>query len=165
MALTLEVRPTWPGAKQLAKLGTHRADLTGPEVDPIFENVADVLSDIAPELRARFNNGAHPQDRRSHAQSLARRRIPITGIDSKFGNWTRERMPLVKSRAFWEKQDEEFDPTPSGSGVWRLGRLRGYPGADPLPRIFQPMGLTMMSGSILDLPMRGQGTTGRFAVS
>lgn len=61
MALTLDARPAWPEAKPLAKLGALRADLSGPEVGEIFENVADVLSDIAPELKGRFDDGAHPE--------------------------------------------------------------------------------------------------------
>lgn len=61
MALTLDARPTWPDAKGLTKLGMLRTGLSMRSISTIFENVSDVLSDIAPDLKARFDDGQHPQ--------------------------------------------------------------------------------------------------------
>jgi serine/threonine-protein kinase HipA len=61
MALTLDARPTWPEAKQLVQLGTLRARLTAPAVNEILGNVADVLSEIAPDLKSHFDQTQHPE--------------------------------------------------------------------------------------------------------
>jgi len=61
MALTLDARPAWPDPKQLIRLGSTRADLTVPQINAIFDNVADTLSDIAPEVKAHFDQTAHPE--------------------------------------------------------------------------------------------------------
>jgi serine/threonine-protein kinase HipA len=58
MALTLGGSTNWPNRKALTVLGQTRSDLTSQAVKRIFEEVADALSTITPDMKAHFKTNA-----------------------------------------------------------------------------------------------------------
>jgi len=61
MALTLEGSKKWPDRRKLIKLGQARADLGATFISTIFEETADVISDVSPEVEKYFKkNSKHP---------------------------------------------------------------------------------------------------------
>ncbi len=54
MALTLNGSTDWPDRKALTRLGHTRCDLALPVIEAVFEETADVLSKIAPEIDRYF---------------------------------------------------------------------------------------------------------------
>ena len=61
MALTLSGSTNWPDRKALTLLGQTRCDLSSQTINRIFEETADALSKIAPDVVTYFKNAAvHP---------------------------------------------------------------------------------------------------------
>jgi serine/threonine-protein kinase HipA len=54
MALTLDGSKKWPDRRRLIKLGQTRADLGATLISRIFEETADVISDVSPEVEKFF---------------------------------------------------------------------------------------------------------------
>jgi serine/threonine-protein kinase HipA len=54
MALTLEGSKKWPDRRTLIKLGQTRADLGATFISRIFEETADAIADVGPELEKYF---------------------------------------------------------------------------------------------------------------
>jgi serine/threonine-protein kinase HipA len=62
MALTLEGSKKWPDRRMLTKLGQTRADLGATAIARIFEETADVISDVSAELETHFKKKTkHPE--------------------------------------------------------------------------------------------------------
>lgn len=61
MALTLDGSSHWPDARALLRLGQTRADLSAPQVESVFEAVADTLADVTPDLLRRFKASKVPE--------------------------------------------------------------------------------------------------------
>jgi serine/threonine-protein kinase HipA len=62
MALTLNGSTAWPDPKALTRLGQTRCDLSLPAIKAIFEETADVLANIAPDIRRYFKDTATYRD-------------------------------------------------------------------------------------------------------
>jgi serine/threonine-protein kinase HipA len=61
MALTLEGSKKWPDRRKLIKLGQTRADLGATFISRIFEETADVISDVSSEVEKYFKEKSkHP---------------------------------------------------------------------------------------------------------
>jgi serine/threonine-protein kinase HipA len=58
MALTLNGSTNWPDRKALTRLGQTRCDLSLSVINTAFEQAADVLATLAPEVRMYFNGAA-----------------------------------------------------------------------------------------------------------
>jgi serine/threonine-protein kinase HipA len=56
MALTLEGSKKWPDRRRLIKLGQTRADLGAAFISRIFEETADVISDVSFEVEKYFKD-------------------------------------------------------------------------------------------------------------
>jgi serine/threonine-protein kinase HipA len=54
MALTLDGSKKWPDRRRLIKLGQTRADLGATLISRIFEETADVISDVSPQVKKFF---------------------------------------------------------------------------------------------------------------
>jgi serine/threonine-protein kinase HipA len=54
MALTLEGSKKWPDRRSLIRLGQTRADLGATFISQIFEETADAISDMSPEVERYF---------------------------------------------------------------------------------------------------------------
>jgi serine/threonine-protein kinase HipA len=52
MALTLNGTTRWPEARDLQRMGETRMGAAPARVRPVFERVADAMSDVAGEVRA-----------------------------------------------------------------------------------------------------------------
>jgi serine/threonine-protein kinase HipA len=62
MALTLEGSKKWPDRRTLIRLGQVRADLGTSAISKIFEETADVISDMSPNVKKHFKEKtAHPE--------------------------------------------------------------------------------------------------------
>lgn len=62
MALTLNGSTNWPDRKSLTRLGQTRCDLSLPVINETFEETADVLSGLAPEVKRYFKERATHRD-------------------------------------------------------------------------------------------------------
>lgn len=62
MALTLNGSTNWPDRKALTRLGQTRCDLSLAAIKSVFEETADVLSRIAPEVERYFRDVATHRD-------------------------------------------------------------------------------------------------------
>jgi serine/threonine-protein kinase HipA len=58
MALTLNGSTSWPDRKALTRLGQTRCDLSLPVINATFEQAADVLTALAPDVTMYFNHAA-----------------------------------------------------------------------------------------------------------
>jgi serine/threonine-protein kinase HipA len=62
MALTLNGSTNWPERRALTNLGQARCDLSLQTVNRIFEQIADALSALMPEVEAYFRTAAAHHD-------------------------------------------------------------------------------------------------------
>jgi serine/threonine-protein kinase HipA len=58
MALTLNGSTNWPDRRALTRLGQNWCDLSLSVINTAFEQAADVLATLAPEVRMYFNGAA-----------------------------------------------------------------------------------------------------------
>jgi serine/threonine-protein kinase HipA len=62
MALTLDGSKKWPDRRKLIRLGQTRADLGAGAIAKIFQETADVISDMSPKVKKYFKEKtAHPE--------------------------------------------------------------------------------------------------------